>query len=737
VKKYSPYKFYNNYVLRTPLFAVNFYLNLTNSDTIDDEKIKSLLNIPLFAEALYLASPDLFEQYESWTKGKLNSKKKIESLKASVLKYTARISSRCTPFGLFAGCSVGEFNEYTDIKLNDMSSHKKSYHLDTILIIEILNVILDDKKLIDRIKFYPNNSLYRIGNQYRYIAFNIENHRRVYNIEGLVYSEYIEFVLNRAKKGVTIFELIGSMHDDEISKNEARSFILDLVRYQILVPELEVMLTRNTLNSILESLEIFNKNNKSYLNLSKLKNSLQLFNNRFNSKNEFKNLHDRLNTLGVIPNQKKHILQCDLYPSFKKNYLNKAYLQKIKEAIIILNKISLPYSNSRLEEFKRKFKNRYQTKELPLLNVLDTEVGIGYGNAESDINKLVDEIQFQKINKDYRPIIWTTIDQLLLEKLNNYMFQNSYTIILNESDITNLKTNWHDLPDTMSGLVEFVNENNKDLIFIENMSGSSAANIMARFGDNDEAIKSYLLQITEDEEKMNQDKILAEIIHLPQSRTGNILKRPQLRKYEIPYLGKSSLPLSNQIPLSDIMVSVRNNKVHLRSKKYNKEVLPKLSNTQNYRINSLPCYCFLCDVQNDNIRSGIRFSWNTIFETFTFLPRVQVKDVIFSLAKWNIKVKDLSAFFNYNNKILLIEISKWRNSLRIPQFVQLVESDNKLLINFKNVDSIKMLLNTVKNSHQFQIEEFLYVNEGLIKNDEGHYCNQFILSMYNANKLKK
>ena len=38
---------------------------------------------------------------------------------------------------------------------------------------------------------------------------------------------------------------------------------------------------------------------------------------------------------------------------------------------------------------------------------------------------------------------------------------------------------------------------------------------------------------------------------------GNVLYRPVLREYEIPYLGRFGAPPEQQLPLSDLLVGVR------------------------------------------------------------------------------------------------------------------------------------------------------------------------------------
>ena len=150
-------------------------------------------------------------------------------------------------------------------------------------------------------------------------------------------------------------------------------------------------------------------------------------------------------------------------------------------------------------------------------------------------------------------------------------------------------------------------------------------------------LQDFVAEIVRHDEKGKTDSVYAEIVHLPEARIGNILFRPVLRQYEIPYLAGSILAREHQIPVSDMYISVRNGRIFLRSGKLNKEVIPRLSTAHNFSYNSLPIYHFLCDMQNQGLRGGLYFSWPQILQNEQYLPRVTYKNVIFSLARWIVK----------------------------------------------------------------------------------------------------
>ena len=71
----------------------------------------------------------------------------------------------------------------------------------------------------------------------------------------------------------------------------------------------------------------------------------------------------------------------------------------------------------------------------------------------------------------------------------------------------------------------------------------------------------------------------------------------------------------------------------------------------------------------------------------------------------------------------------WQQELRLPDLVELVQGDNKLLINLKNATARTLLIDTIKNSTHFILEEFLEPSPAVVRDAVGEpYCNQFVIA---------
>lgn len=73
----------------------------------------------------------------------------------------------------------------------------------------------------------------------------------------------------------------------------------------------------------------------------------------------------------------------------------------------------------------------------------------------------------------------------------------------------------------------------KTILIVNSIGGTNAANLFSRFCYEDTQLLTLAKDNCDYEQKVSPDKVLAEIVHLPEAGVGNILQRPHLRNYEI------------------------------------------------------------------------------------------------------------------------------------------------------------------------------------------------------------
>jgi len=730
-KRYQPFE---NYLLRTPILSLNFYKNLTAEPIISDNTFRNLITDLTIREAIFLASPSLLAEFDSWLNNPKKNEGKIEKLKYTLLKYVSRMSSRCTPYGLFASCSIGQLSSNTDINLNDRSKYKRHTRLDMNFMVSLYYELLKLEEIKNTLKLYSNTSLLKIADKYRYVEYHYKNGNRQYEIVAVDYSEYLEKLILGAYDGVTKEDLIKILVNMGFEEDESEEFIDEIILNQILVFELEPNVTgqeyHNQLISILE------KDNTSISTPIKniLKNIEALDNKIGNSIKKYDEIQKLIETFNVSFDS-KHLFQCDLISTSTANFLDQRIAEQMVPAIKLLNKISLVRNKSYLEKFKDMFYERYENMEIPLMVALDPEIGIGYGSKveSNDFNPLIDDLPIRnKHTPEIQDLKWSLTDGIFQKKISNALKNKELKITITDEDFKSIDNpNDNNLPPTISIIAEIIREDYDYKISFSGWGGSSAANLMSRFCHSDDLIDKHVTNIISSE-KSDENTIIAEVIHLPESRVGNILSRPSFRDFEIPYLAKSTKDRANQIHIEDLIISVKNDRLYLKHGKLNKEIIPRLTNAHNFsNPKALPVYHFLCDMQFNYHNRGSGIPLMNFESLYSFIPRIEYKNIILSPANWYLKNNDIVHLLKIEDDFkLLNEVKILKDHFSFPQFILLSDGDNELLINLENLTSIKMFLSTIKNRTMFKLSEFLHDFDNSIVKDESNNCysNEFIIS---------
>jgi polyhydroxyalkanoate synthesis regulator phasin len=727
-------------VLRTPLFPVNFYKTLTSGRTISEKKLKETFDDALVREAVFLASPPLYEELVKWANGEITEKKKQEKLKYALLKYLSRMSARCTPFGLFAGCAVGSLGDKTELTLHKPEDHKKHTRLDMNYLVALSQNLAKDRAIKKQLLFFPNTGIYEAGNQLRYVEYGYINTQRHHHIVAVDNSVYLDKILQAAKQGKKLKDLASLLVDEENTEEEAQSFVDELVESQLLISELEPSVSGpEFLGQILQVLSKLKKVSPIVKTLKEVESELlEIDLNMGNPVGRYYQISDKLKGLNTEFDL-KFLFQTDMVLSPKAHVLSDTVVGSVKKAVSLFNKITLPPQETFLNQFREAFYDRFEEREVSLSKALDVEMGIGYkqNQGSAEVNPLVDDLVLPIKNATTQDVKRTSIDVLFQKKFFEAIIQKEYTIVLTDGDFKDFEENWDDLPDTMSTMIEVVMVDGRQKIKCSGIGGSSAGNLLGRFCHGDEQLNELVQEIVNIETEMNTDKILAEIVHLPESRVGNILMRPAFRKHEIPYLAKSVLDTDSQIPIEDLTLSVKNgNHIVLKSKKHGREVIPHLTNAHNYSANALPIYHFLCDMQAQGKRGYLGINLGAFIQEYDFIPRIEYHDLVLSEAIWNIKKLDIERLQKHadEEEKLIDLMNGFRKERTIPQFVMLTDGDNELLINLENLDSVRMLLDTVRKRESFKLTEFLFGEDGVVKSEDNqaYYANQIVLAFYNS-----
>ncbi len=706
------YSSLNSAIFRIPLFGLE---QISHLDNLLNEVEQSDQN-PEISEALFLASPILYKEIVKYWSDSLD-KEELNKFQISLLKYYSRMCVRCTPFGLFAGCGTGKIGEKSNIELSSVDNFRSNSRLDMNYLCALIQDISQLKIIKAQLKFYPNTSLYASGKDLRYTEYCFFKTRRKYSLSEAEQSEYLAKVLQKAADGATIDDLASLLVDEDITIEEAREYINELIENQILLSELEPSVTGDDLlNQFILKLEKFNGVNEIVNSLKKIELLLQAIDSAPLGRpvEMYTQLKKELAVFNTTHDE-KYLFQSDLFIESEKAILSKSIVDAAYKAIKAFNRLTTPFENPLLKKFREDFYKKYEDEEVPLVQALDVETGVGFGNVDGqqgDIAPLLEGMFWMRQPGNVQEIKIGQAGRLLHQKYDEFL-KNSppAEILLTDQDLNDFPENWDDLPDTFSAMIEVIRTEESpqgSLVVMGSAGGPSAASLLGRFCYLDEKLHNHVKQIVQKEQDLNPDKILAEIVHLPEARIGNILMRPVLRDYEIPYLANPSVEKENVIPITDLMISVVQGRyIKLRSKRLDKEVLPRLSSAHNYSNNSLPVYHFLCAMQSQGVRSGMGFNWGPLLDSKPFLPRVRYENVIFSPAIWNISPDDTRQVPKITDKHFLKKAFEFKNIRNIPDKVLLVQGDNKLLIDFNHELSVQMLFSEVKN-RPFRLEEFLF-----------------------------
>jgi hypothetical protein len=720
----NPYLPFPKFVFRTPLYPLQCL-----------SKWDSLADTPVFREALFLASPEFAE-----SKRFAREEKKVEKRDISLYKYFSRACTRCTPFGLFAGCSVGTTGvKQTSLELVPQEQYRRCTRLDMQYLCALIQKIERDPFIRPQLLFFPNDSLYDLGGKLRYIEYHYHKTQRIHRISAVEISDYLEAVLESARDGAQPQELARTIIEEDVSMEEALEFVNEMIDVQLLKSELEPSVVgRDVLDVLIDKLETLEAT--SYLStLCSIRECLeQIDRSPIGMTEEFyEQIIEQIKSFGVEYDL-KFLFQTDLFKPVQIAAISDEVCDDLRQVLLFFTALSQPVRHAHLDAFREAFFKRYEEQTVPLAEVLDTELGLGYPlsvTGSNDVSPLVDDLMLPMLRiQENDHIPFSRKDGVLLRKYVECIKNGKDTIVLTDADF-NIDFNKDPLPkeflvDTVSVMCSLLADDGarERKIYVKGVNTIGGAVLLGRFCHLDAEMERLIYSIAQKEDEFHSEVIIAEISHLPESRIGNIASRPLFRDFVIHYLSNSDAEVGQQIPLTDLLLSVKGNKFVLTSSKYKKEVYPKLTCAHNHSLSPIPFYRFLCDLQVQQTPRFLQFSYGNVFNNFNYLPRLQYKNAILARQKWIIKKDEINAADKLSDVELRSLFTGLMQIHRLTRYVVVADGDNEMFIDLQNAHSLRVLLNIVKKRDEFALEEFLFdPNRTVVQDSQGGFTNEMII----------
>jgi thiopeptide-type bacteriocin biosynthesis protein len=702
-------------------------------------RLLAAMTRPELRGAVFVASPNVDEALEVWQKEPDSTKgRKVEP---ALVSYFSRAAARATPFGLFAGCTTGVIDAHTRLHLEARKQYRRHSRLDMDYLWALADAVERDPQLRRILVYGPNSSLYEAAGRLRLAEARMGDNGRSYHLVAVDKSPYLTAALERARGGASLDAVADALVDDEISKAEAEEYVAELVDSQLLVSDARPLVTGEepvhglvaTLSAHAESAHIGQRVDEARAALEAMDaDGLAAPPDRYRA------VASILEELPARPDLSR-LVQVDLIKPGQVT-LGSRVVSEITRGVRILHRLGGPQGSDGLAQFREAFSRRYETREIPLVEALDEETGIGFERSNSPLaeaSPLLAGLAFQ--DSDDVPERWTKRHSVLLGKLVQARAQGADEVELEASDLEALASQQdRPLPDAFYVTAMVAAESDRAIaqgefrVLLQFLGGPPGALLLGRFCHADQTLHEFVRVHVQAEQACRPERLFAEIVHLPDGRIGNILCRPVLRDYEIPYLGRSGAPGNRQIPVTDLLVSVRDDRIVLRSRRVGREVVPRLTTAHNHDWRNLGVYRFLCALQSQDVASALAWDWGPLRHA-PFLPRVVSGRLVLSRARWNVTEAELRTLSEAPGDDRFVAAQAWRAERRLPRYVVLADRDHGLVIDLDNVLSVEALAHHLGGRRQAVLVEMFPDPEALcVTGPEGRFVHELVVPFVQA-----
>jgi thiopeptide-type bacteriocin biosynthesis protein len=715
------------FVMRTPLLPLATFFEVV--DTTSEPEVLARLHrlcaLPEIRAGLALASPALAEPLERWLAGGSLDQPLVPVL----LRYLARMCGRSTPFGLFAGYTVGRLGPVSELRLAPRASYRRHTELHSAYMFAFWRQLLAAPRDDPQTRWRPNETLYPLGAELRYLAAAEGVNDRNCRLESVETTPELRRALAVAEQGASAAEITRALVSGDVDGDDAATYVAQLINAQILVPALGVTLTGPApTRAFVQTIGAYAP--ESAARLAHAVDQLAALDAAPITVAPIVDAAALLPEAYFRPSA-GGLLRVDLNKPAEAATLRKDVIDELVRGLDLVVRLAPPRED-RLASFRAAFVTKFGDAEVPLLQALDEDAGVGLENpAPSRLSPLVDGIALVA-ESDSR---LTDLDTALLRLAERALRTGAASMEIGAADLPPLAGDpWQRLPAAFSVMGSLAASSAEALrqgrfrVLVRGVTGPSGANMLARFCAADPELEALVRDHLAAEEATQPDCLFAEIVHCPDVAIANVVFRPHLRAHELEFLGRSGAPRASVIPLSDVRVRVAGAKVRLRSARLGVELVPRMTNAHNYTLRTLTVYEFLCRLQHQDGGPAF-FSWRAA-EGFSSLPRLTAGRLVLAPARWRLTRAELRPALDARDaEARAARMRTLCEARGLPRRAAVEVGDEQgLPVDLHSPWSVDVLRSLARDGHDVVLWElFPELDELAVEGPEGRFTNELLI----------
>jgi len=738
-KIYSPLSLF---MMRTPLLPLEYFEQLCAADLQDSLDIA--IQDPLIQEAIAVASENLHEAMPNFKEEK--NPKKQKQVAASLLKYLSRMSTRPTPFGLFASVASGNLAKQTEVNLNTKYLMKRT-RPDMEWLLFIVYKLEQRPEIVMQLLVQKNQAVQNTGGRIELLYPSLMG--QMFNkvtgtdtkpgkvtvratppaVRALELSEQpIAF-------GMIMQQMLKEYEDVEgVTTEVIFHFLWELFTKEFLISELRPPLTLSSpLDYILSRLNRIQGAEAEVELLTRAKQSMHDYDQYELGQGlaSYLELQQYMKNYGEM----QSMAQVDLTLLSKTIHLNHQVGEDIAEVAEVLWKIAKSKRGfPHLKEYHNNFIEKYGIScDVPILELLNEETGLGVPEAYLKKGSQSDGISGGTASR-------VEFDRKLMMLMENALLNEEHEILITDDMVEQAWGGKEEVDEAASSIEIYaevlaassqeLDEGKFNIVLGPNPGSFEAGATFGRFMDMlGEQPAHQFRAIRQKEQIANPDVLFAEATYIPGfGRAANVIVAPNLRDYEIG-IGINTSPGKEAIGLDDVLVCATHDRLVLKSRSLGKQIIVTAGHMYNFQA-SPHIYRFMRELSFESVRTWQPFEWGSM-ENLPYLPRVRYRRTILAPARWTLfqsnfedtgVLQDMEQWYGW--------MEQWRAQWRVPRFVYLMDTDNRILMDLTNKEFLKELhkeLQTKKMVHL--IERIGDTSDRWVQDEKGHYQTEFVFQL--------